>query len=185
MVQLTSIATRGGDLGKTSLGDGKRLYKNHLRIDAIGSVDEVNSFIGLALALGHTEISTDLLAIQNDLFDVGADLCMPELNNIQRLHIIDSYVERMDAYLLKYNSRLSPLTSFVLPGGCMLASYLHVIRTIVRRAERSIVALSLTEDVNPILIRYINRLSDVMFVMARVANDNGKNDVIWCPGGNQ
>jgi cob(I)alamin adenosyltransferase len=182
VVQLTSIVTRGGDLGKTSLGDGKRLLKSSLRIEAIGAVDEANSMIGLALSTGQTELTMDLLKIQNYLFDVGADLCMPDLSQPNGLRITTAYVEELEALVDLYNPRLSPLTSFVLPGGTSLYAHIHLARTIVRRAERSIVALSTEESVNPELIRYVNRLSDVLFVMARIANNDGRLDVLWRPG---
>lgn len=189
MVQLTCIATRGGDTGKTSLGNGKRVSKYCPRIEAIGSVDELNCVIGLSLATEATAITGELLAclhndlktLQNDLFDVGADLCMPDQDQ-KALRISEHQVQRLDETLERYNAHLNPLTSFVLPGGTPLAAQLHVCRTIVRRAERDIVALHNEEPLNPHLLQYVNRLSDVFFVMARVANDNGRMDVLWEPG---
>jgi cob(I)alamin adenosyltransferase len=189
MVQLTSIATRGGDLGKTSLGDGRRLSKHSLRIEAIGAVDELNSVIGVALATAQSDakldslatLIDDLKALQNDLFDVGADLCLPDQEK-EALRISEKQVSRMDETLERYNHYLSPLTSFVLPGGTLLAAHLHVCRSTARRAERCVVALHQDETLNPELLRYINRLSDVFFVMARVANDNGTTDILWQPG---
>lgn len=189
MVQLTCIATRGGDLGKTSLGNGTRLSKSNLRIEAIGAVDELNSLVGVAITTEGTAISIELLTslrsdlymLQNDLFDVGADLCMPDLDQVS-LRISAHQVQRLDAELERYNAYLNPLASFVLPGGTALAAQLHMCRTVVRRAERSIVALNEIEPVNSELIRYFNRLSDVFFVMARVANDNGRLDILWQPG---
>ncbi len=189
MVQLTCIATRGGDSGKTSLGNGKRVSKHCLRIEAIGSIDELNSVIGLALATETTAITVELLAclhndlnmLQNDLFDVGADLCMPDQGQAA-LRISEHQVLRLDETLVRYNADLNPLTSFVLPGGTPLAAQLHICRTIVRRAERAIVALHDAEPLNLHLLQYVNRLSDVFFVMARVSNDNGRLDVLWEPG---
>lgn len=189
MVQLTCIATRGGDKGKTSLGNGQRVSKYCPRIDAIGSIDELNSVIGLALATETTAITADHLAnlhndlksLQNDLFDVGADLCMPDQSEAV-LRISEHQVLRLDSTLERYNAHLNPLTSFVLPGGTPLAAQLHVCRTIIRRAERHLVAVHDNEPLNPHLLQYVNRLSDVFFVMARVANDNGRLDVLWEPG---
>ena len=189
MVQLTCIATRGGDKGKTSLGNGQRVSKHCPRIEAIGSVDELNSVIGLAIATEATIIIAERLAclrnelsiLQNDLFDVGADLCMPDQDQ-KALRISEHQVQRLDDTLSRYNAHLSPLTSFVLPGGTLLAAQLHVCRTIVRRAERHLVAIHNEEPLNPHLLQYLNRLSDVFFVMARVANDGGRLDVLWEPG---
>ncbi|MES2252343.1 MAG: cob(I)yrinic acid a,c-diamide adenosyltransferase [Pseudomonadota bacterium] len=189
MVQLTCIATRGGDQGKTSLGNGKRVSKYCPRIEAIGCVDELNSAIGLALAIEATavrpehsnDLHSDLNTLQNDLFDVGADLCMPDQTQVA-LRISAHQVQRLDDDLARYNAHLSPLNSFVLPGGTMFSAQLHICRTLARRTERSIVALHMDEPLNPYLLQYINRLSDVFFVMARVANDNGRLDVLWEPG---
>lgn len=189
MVQLTCIATRGGDTGKTSLGNGKRVPKNCPRIHAIGSIDELNGMIGLALATDSTALTLDhltslrheLSAIQNDLFDVGADLCMPDQDQ-KVLRISEHQVLRLDATLERYNAYLTPLTSFVLPGGTPLAAQLHVCRTNVRHAERNLIALHNDEPLNAYLLQYVNRLSDVFFVMARAANDNGRLDILWEPG---
>ncbi|MES2607866.1 MAG: cob(I)yrinic acid a,c-diamide adenosyltransferase [Pseudomonadota bacterium] len=189
MVQLTCIATRGGDTGKTSLGNGQRVSKYCPRIEAIGSVDELNSVIGLALATDSTAITADFLAclrndlkaLQNDLFDVGADLCMPNQNQTA-LRISAHQVQRLDATLERYNAHLNPLTSFVLPSGTPLAAQLHVCRTIVRRVERNLIAVHNEEPLNPHLLQYANRLSDVFFVMARASNNNGRLDVLWEPG---
>lgn len=189
MVQLTCIATRGGDKGNTSLGNGKRVSKDCPRIEAIGSIDELNSIIGLALATESSTVSSDRLtclrnelsAIQNDLFDVGADLCMPDQDQ-NALRISEHQVLRLDGELERYNALLTPLTSFVLPGGTPLAAQLHVCRTSARHAERNLIAVHKDEPLNPYLLQYINRLSDVFFVMARVANDNGRLDILWKPG---
>jgi len=189
MVQLTCIATRGGDKGKTSLGNGKRVSKHCTRIEAIGCVDALNSAIGLALAADATVISQELLhnlqnalgAMQNDLFDVGADLCMPDQDEAA-LRISAHQVQRLDDDLARYNASLSPLKSFVLPGGTIHSAQLHICRTLARKTERRIVALHTDEPLNAYLLQYMNRLSDVFFVMARVANDNGRLDVLWEPG---
>lgn len=189
MVQLTCITTRGGDAGKTSLGDGKRLSKHSLRIEAIGAVDELNCLIGVALAIYSdlnvsdraNDLGKDLFSMQNDLFDLGADLCLPDQPH-EALRISVGQVNRMDELVEKYNKMLEPLKSFVLPGGTLLAAHLHVCRSVVRRAERTIVALYQDETINPQVLCYINRLSDVLFVMARVANHNGQKDILWVPG---
>jgi cob(I)alamin adenosyltransferase len=188
MVQLTTITTRSGDKGKTSLGDGGRIFKDHLRIQAIGDIDETNCAIGLALShithlknshLAHVE--KDLLAIQNHLFDVGADICLPTTHE-KALRIKDTHIQQLDAMVTAYNGHLKPLNSFILPCGSVASGYLHVARSVARRGERSLVALSQKESVNPESLRYMNRLSDVLFVMARVANNNGHDDVLWEPG---
>ncbi len=187
MVQLTKIYTRGGDKGETSLGDGKRVAKHDLRVDAYGTVDETNGVIGLARL--HTEGDADamLARIQNDLFDLGADLCTPEdgRKNEGALRIAASQVDRLEAEIDAMNAGLQPLTSFILPGGKPAAAYLHLARTVARRAERLTCALATVEPVNEAAIRYINRLSDHLFVLARVLNDNGAADVLWVPGGNR
>lgn len=189
MVQLTCIATRGGDKGKTSLGNGERVVKNAPRIEAIGTIDELNSAIGLACSVESNQLScetldrlnSDLRILQNDLFDMGADLCMPDQAE-NGLRISSQQVHHLDAVLEYYNNQLTPLTSFVLPGGTQKAAHLHLCRTIARRGERHLVALHTNETLNPELLRYINRISDVFFVMARVANDNGRLDILWEPG---
>jgi len=179
MVKLTRIYTRGGDKGETSLSDGTRVKKHALRIEAIGAVDEANAAIGMArLQTGsHAQAGPDTMLgrIQNDLFDLGADLCAPERagakRNRARLRVSDAQVKRLD--------------SFVLPGGTELAAALHVARTVVRRAERLAVALAEKETVNPEAIKYLNRLSDHLFQLARTANDKGLSDVLWRPGANR
>ncbi len=189
MVQLTSITTRGGDKGKTSLADGRRVSKHSLRIEAIGAVDELNSVIGITHALlvhskineNKSNIALNLNMIQNDLFDVGADLCLPDQER-SALRINNIQVERLDELVSQYNSHLSSLTSFVLPGGTLEAAQMHLCRTTARKTERSIVALDQDETLNPDLLQYINRLSDVFFVMARTLNNLGQNDVLWEPG---
>lgn len=187
MVTLTKIYTRGGDKGQTSLGDGRRVAKHDLRVEAYGTVDETNGVIGLARL--HTEGEADamLSRIQNDLFDLGADLCTPESGRKAEgaLRIVDSQVERLEKEIDAMNAELQPLTSFILPGGTPASAYLHLARTVARRAERLITRLSETEPLNPATIRYINRLSDHLFVLARFLNDKGASDVLWVPGGNR
>ncbi len=189
MVQLTCITTRGGDSGKTSLGDGRRLSKHSLRIEAIGAVDELNCFIGQALTLvgphpSPSSLSTlvqDLEMLQNDLFDMGSDLCLPEQGQ-EALRINHAQVLHLEKLVEKYNGNLAPLSSFVLPGGTPLAGQMHVCRAVARRTERCIIALHQDETLNAHLLCYMNRLSDLFFVMARVANDNGNTDILWVPG---
>jgi cob(I)alamin adenosyltransferase len=186
MVRLTRIYTKGGDQGTTSLGTGKRVPKHDQRVAAFGTVDEANAAIGIARL--HTKGDEDamLARIQNDLFDLGADLCAPEGEGAKdRLRIIDSQVERLEHEIDRMNEALAPLNSFVLPGGSAASAYLHLARTITRRAERDITRLAESEPVNPAAIRYINRLSDHLFVLARWLNDKGAEDVLWKPGANR
>lgn len=187
MVTLTRIYTRGGDAGETSLGDGSRVPKFQLRVAAYGTTDETNSVIGLARL--HTEGEADAMLgrIQNDLFDLGADLCTPEDGRKAEgaLRIVEGQVTRLEQEIDAMNADLLPLKSFVLPGGSPAAAYLHLGRTVCRRAERLICELALEETVNPAAIRYINRLSDHLFVLARHLNDKGARDVLWVPGGNR
>lgn len=187
MVTLTKIYTRGGDGGQTSLGDGARVSKNDLRVAAYGSVDETNSVIGLARLHTIGDVDAMLSRIQNDLFDLGADLCTPEggRKNEGALRIVDSQVERLEREIDAMNESLQPLRSFILPGGAPAAAHLHHARTVARRAERLVCGLAEGEAVNVAAIRYINRLSDHLFVLARVLNDNGADDVLWVPGGNR
>lgn len=192
MVKLTKIYTRGGDRGETSLGDGSRVPKHNLRVAAYGTVDEANSAIGwarLSSAALPPEFDQALGRIQNDLFDLGADLCTPrpdaELPD-QALRIVQPQIDRLEREIDGWNASLAPLQSFVLPGGSSLAAGLHVARTIVRRAEREITQLAQAEDVNPLAVAYINRLSDHLFVLARYANHvDGQGDVLWVPGKNR
>ncbi len=184
MVQLTRIYTRGGDKGKASLGDGTRIYKSDLRMEAIGSVDEANAALGLVVLQAEDDIAAVLFRIQNDLFDLGADLCMPNTTQAA-LRITDSQVTWLENQIDHFNESLSSLNSFILPGGTQLAAYLHLARTIVRRAERVIVALSLKSQINLEVVRYINRLSDLLFVLSRYTNNKGLQDVLWVPGANR
>ena len=184
MVKLTRIYTRGGDKGKTSLGDGTRVAKQSLRVEAYGTVDEANAAIGLARL--HTAGDEDamLARIQNDLFDLGADLCTPEggRRGAGALRIVAAQVKRLEREIDTMNAELAPLNSFVLPGGLPASSYLHLARTVTRRAERLVCALSAAEPVNPEAVKYLNRLSDHLFVLGRRLNDNGAQDVLWRPG---
>ena len=184
MVRLTRIYTKTGDKGSTSLGDGKRVAKNALRVQAFGTVDEANAAIGLARLHAKGRLGAMLARIQNDLFDLGADLCVPEptKSTRSRLRIAEAQVERLEREIDAMNARLKPLDSFVLPGGSAAAAHLHLARAIVRRAERLMVELSQSEKVGDAALRYINRLSDHLFVMSRAANKGA--DVLWKPGAN-
>jgi cob(I)alamin adenosyltransferase len=187
MVTLTKIYTKGGDHGKTSLGDGSRVAKHSLRVEAYGTVDEANGTIGLARLSTEGLADTMLARIQNDLFDLGADLCRPGDGSAdeQALRIHENQVQRLEDEIDAMNVSLQPLTSFVLPGGRPAAAHLHFARTVVRRAERLVFALSESEPVNPHALRYLNRLSDYLFVLARFENDKGALDVLWKPGANR
>ncbi len=184
-MKLDKIYTRTGDEGKTSLGDGARLPKCHPRVAAYGSIDEANSAIGVAMLHVENEEALSVLQhIQNDLFDVGADLCRPNRAGAtsSTLRITDEQVTWLERQIDHFNDELEPLTSFVLPGGSASSAYLHLARTISRRGEREIVQLSADESVSPAALRYVNRLSDLLFVLARYLNDKGKKDVRWQPG---
>ncbi|HEX3861346.1 MAG TPA: cob(I)yrinic acid a,c-diamide adenosyltransferase [Stellaceae bacterium] len=184
MVRLTRIYTRGGDRGETSLGDGSRVPKHALRVEAYGTVDEANATIGLARLQADPETDAMLGRIQNDLFDLGADLCTPEDGRraAGALRIVAVQVERLEHEIDAMNAALLPLDSFILPGGTPAAAYLHLTRTVTRRAERLVCALAETETVNPEAVKYLNRLSDHLFVLGRRVNDNGAHDVLWQPG---
>jgi cob(I)alamin adenosyltransferase len=188
MVRLTRIYTRGGDKGDTSLGDGSRVPKQALRVEAYGTVDEANAAIGLArlhlVSGSDTEADAMLARIQNDLFDLGADLCAPEDGRraAGALRIVAAQVERLEHEIDAMNKDLRALDSFVLPGGTPAAANLHLARTVTRRAERLVCALAAEEPVNPEAIKYLNRLSDHLFVMSRRLNGNGAGDVLWRPG---
>ncbi|HSR56010.1 MAG TPA: cob(I)yrinic acid a,c-diamide adenosyltransferase [Alphaproteobacteria bacterium] len=193
MVKLTKIYTRGGDKGETSLGDGRRVAKDDLRVAAYGTVDEASAAIGIARA--HLSgVPEDMLArVQDDLFDMGADLCVPEeggkgeAEGNAPLRMSARQVERLEAEIDHMNASLEPLNSFILPGGTPGAAYLHLARTIARRAERLMVRLARTkgETVNPHALKYINRLSDHLFVLARHVNDEDGSDILWRPGANR
>ena len=184
MVKLDKIYTRGGDKGQTSLGGGQRVGKYDVRVQAYGTADEANAIIGLARLNADDKVDAMLSRIQNDLFDLGADLCRPqdEGGNDSSLRISEDQVARLEAEIDELNADLEPLTSFILPGGNEIAAWLHLARTVVRRGERLICALAETEAVNPMAIQYANRLSDHLFVLARHVNDGGQNDVLWVPG---
>ncbi|PRY88806.1 cob(I)yrinic acid a,c-diamide adenosyltransferase [Donghicola tyrosinivorans] len=190
MVVLNKIYTRGGDKGETALGNGDRVAKYSLRVAAYGTSDELNSVIGVARLHSEGDMDAALMRIQNDLFDLGADLCRPDMTKDAEaeyppLRMIDAQVDRLEVEIDAMNANLAPLRSFVLPGGSALAAHLHVCRTVARRAERLAVELSGVEEVNVSAIRYLNRLSDWFFVASRVANDNGAADVLWVPGANR
>jgi len=184
MVRLTRIYTRGGDTGETSLGDGSRVPKQALRVAAYGTVDEANAAIGLARLHADAEADAMLARIQNDLFDLGADLCTPEDGRRAEgaLRIVAAQVARLEREIDAMNAGLQPLNSFVLPGGSAAAAYLHLARTVTRRAERLVCALAAAEPVNSEAVKYLNRLSDHLFVLSRRVNDNGARDVLWQPG---
>lgn len=190
MVVLSRIYTKTGDKGTTALGDGRRVAKDHPRIEAVGAVDELNAALGLAIASGLDAAGAEILKrVQNDLFDLGADLCVPAARRRggkparPALRITESHVRPLEAAIDRFNESLNPLRSFVLPGGTPASSWLHLARTVCRRAERRLVALGRKEPVNPQGIIYLNRLSDLLFVMARRANDGGRGDILWIPGG--
>ena len=184
MVKLNKIYTKIGDKGSTQLGDGKMVNKNSLRVDAYGSVDETNATIGLSILRTNIKIKKILKIVQNDLFDLGADLCIPDKKNTQKLKITKDRVDYIEEKIDNFNKELSSLNSFILPGGSESSTYLHIARTVTRRAERKIVALSKKEKINPIAIIYLNRLSDLLFVLARYTNNKGKKDILWKPGKN-
>ncbi len=192
MVVLSKIYTRTGDDGTTALGSGERVAKHSLRVEAYGTVDETNAAIGMAraqLGQGHDDVDAKLARIQNDLFDLGADLCVPKQKakaKREPLRITETQVARLEAEIDEMNESLQPLRSFVLPGGSLGAAALHVARTVCRRAERIMVALTAEPDepVNAAALKYMNRLSDFLFVASRYVNDHGARDVLWVPGKN-
>ncbi|MCP1336313.1 cob(I)yrinic acid a,c-diamide adenosyltransferase [Futiania mangrovi] len=193
MVVLNKIYTRTGDAGETGLGTGQRVRKYDLRIEAYGTVDEANAILGIVRQHIDTlpdaaEVDAALMRIQNDLFDLGADLCTPETDEpleYEPLRVTDAQVVRLEREIDALNADLAPLRSFILPGGTMAAAYLHQARTVTRRAERCIVALAERDPVNPAAVRYVNRLSDYLFVLGRHVNDQGAADVLWVPGANR
>ncbi len=189
MVYLSRIYTKTGDAGETGLGDGSRVPKDHPRVTAYGSVDELNAVLGLLLANDSGGAENELLrSIQNDLFDVGADLCVPQPPDEAagaKLRIRPEQAARLETAIDRLNEPLSPLKSFVLPGGSLAAAWCHLARTVCRRAERDVIALAHGEAVNPQVIVYLNRLSDLLFVLARVYNNQGRDDVLWQPGKTQ
>lgn len=187
MVVLNKIYTRTGDKGETALSDGSRVPKHDRRVEAYGTVDELNATLGLCRLHAGGEMADRLAVIQNDLFDLGADLSRPDMAADESagypvLRIIPAQVDRLEAEIDAMNAKLQPLRSFILPGGSALSAHLHLARTVARRAERCATALAATDDANPAAIRYLNRLSDWLFVAARRANDDGDGDILWVPG---
>jgi cob(I)alamin adenosyltransferase len=186
MVYLSRIYTKTGDTGETALGDQSRVPKDHPRVTAYGSVDELNAVLGLLRLQSDANTQALLAAIQNDLFDVGADLCVPQSADEppgSRLRVRPEQAVQLEAAIDRLNAGLAPLTSFVLPGGRPAAAWCHFARTVCRRAERDVVTLARSETINPRVVVYLNRLSDLLFVLARRFNDHGKDDVLWVPGG--
>ena len=184
-MKLDRIYTRGGDDGRTSLGDGTRVPKFQLRIRACGGLDEANAAVGVALLhIEDEDVRKVLALVQNDLFDVGADLCRPERESAKAapLRVTARQVLNLERQIDHFNEALSPLTSFVLPGGSAASAYLHLARTVTRRAERDLAELAAHERVNVEMLKYLNRLSDLLFVLARYMNGRGTADVLWTPG---
>lgn len=187
MVVLSKIYTKTGDAGETALGNGARVAKHSLRVSAYGTVDETNATVGLARQHSTGDMDVALQRIQNDLFDLGADLCRPDMARDHEagyvpLRIIEAQVLRLEAEIDAMNANLTPLRSFILPGGTPLSAQLHLCRTVSRRAERLTVELATMEEINHEAVKYLNRLSDWFFVAGRIANNDGKDDVLWVPG---
>ena len=187
MVVLNKIYTRTGDKGTTALGNGDRVAKHDPRVMAYGTSDELNAHLGVARLHAEGKIDHRLSLIQNDLFDLGADLCRPDMANDSSaeyppLRMVEAHVKRLESEIDEMNANLAALRSFILPGGSALAAHLHVCRTVARRAERLATELAEAGDVNAHAVTYLNRLSDWFFVAARVDNDNGASDVLWVPG---
>ena len=186
MIKLNKIYTKTGDGGDTALGDGERVLKDSLRVSAYGNVDELNASIGIITLYANTELKRKLKNIQNDLFDIGADLCVPiSEKNKDRLRLSTNQIGTLELEIDEMNSILEPLNSFVLPGGCRSATFLHMARTICRRAERSVVSLKSKEQINGNTLVYLNRLSDWLFVASRVENQENSSEVLWAPGKNK
>ncbi len=190
MVVLNKIYTRTGDKGDTALGNGTRVAKDSARVNAYGTVDELNAIVGLARLHASAEMDAQLALIQNDLFDLGADMCRPDMAKdadaeYPPLRVTPAQTDRLETEIDAMNGDLAPLRSFILPGGSPLSAHLHQCRTVARRAERLAVSLAADEPVNPTCVTYLNRLSDWFFVAARVANANGADDVLWVPGANR
>ncbi len=190
MVVLNKLYTRTGDKGDTALGNGARVAKYDARVEAYGTSDELNAIVGLARLHAGREMDAQLSRIQNDLFDLGADMCQPDMDKDDEaeyppLRMVEAQVDRLESEIDAMTAVLEPLRSFILPGGSALSAYLHQCRTVARRAERLAVALASVETVNPAAVKYLNRLSDWFFAAARIANDNGRKDVLWVPGANR
>lgn len=187
MVVLNKIYTKTGDAGETALGNGARVAKHAMRVTAYGTSDELNCFVGVARLEATGDVDAALARIQNDLFDLGADLCRPDMekdaeSEYPPLRMAEAQVTRLETEIDAMNAHLEPLRSFILPGGSALSAHLHVCRTVARRAERLSVELATMEAVNPAAVKYLNRLSDWFFVAARIANNGGKDDILWVPG---
>ncbi len=187
MVVLSKIYTKTGDAGETALGNGARVAKHSTRVNAYGTVDETNATLGLARQHATGDMDAAFRRIQNDLFDLGADLCTPNMERdadaeYPPLRMVEKQVKRLEDEIDEMNTSLTPLRSFILPGGSVLAAHLHLCRTVCRRAERLTVELATMEEVNPEAVKYLNRLSDWFFVAGRIANNDGKDDVLWVPG---
>ena len=187
MVVLSKIYTKTGDAGETALGNGARVAKHSTRVSAYGTVDETNATVGLARQHATGDMDAALARISNDLFDLGADLCTPDMHmdatlSYTPLRMISGQVDRLEREIDAMNDKLTPLRSFILPGGSALAAHLHLCRTVCRRAERLVVELATMEEVNNDAVKYLNRLSDWFFVAGRIANNDGKDDVLWVPG---
>lgn len=190
MVVLNKIYTKTGDTGETALGNGDRVAKHSQRVNAYGTVDETNATVGLARLHADGDVDAQLAMIQNDLFDLGADMCRPDMEKdataeYPPLRVTDAQVARLETEIDAMTAVLDPLRSFILPGGSALAAQLHLCRTVSRRAERLAVELTTVETVNPAAVKYLNRLSDWFFVASRMANNGGKDDVLWIPGANR
>ncbi|WP_333714243.1 cob(I)yrinic acid a,c-diamide adenosyltransferase [Yoonia sp.] len=190
MVVLNKIYTKTGDDGETALGNGSRVAKHSLRVSSYGTVDETNATVGLARLHAEGEIDAQLAMIQNDLFDLGADLCRPDMERDSEagypvLRMTEGQVARLESQIDAMTKLVEPLRSFILPGGSPLAAHLHLCRTVSRRAERLTVELATMESVNPAAVKYLNRLSDWFFQASRIANGNGTKDVLWIPGANR
>ncbi|KQB96244.1 cob(I)yrinic acid a c-diamide adenosyltransferase [Loktanella sp. 1ANDIMAR09] len=190
MVVLNKIYTKTGDSGETALGNGSRVAKHSMRVTSYGTVDETNATVGLARLHATSEMDAQLAMIQNDLFDLGADLCRPDMEKDGEaeypvLRMTDAQVARLESQIDTMTKEVEPLRSFILPGGSALAAHLHLCRTVSRRAERLTVELATYESVNPAAVKYLNRLSDWFFQASRIANNNGNDDVLWVPGANR
>jgi len=190
MVVLNKIYTKTGDAGETALGNGSRVAKHSLRVESYGTVDELNATVGMARLHATGDMDAQLSMIQNDLFDLGADLCRPDMEKDTEseypvLRMSEGQIDRLESELDAMTKMVKPLSSFVLPGGSALAAHLHLCRTVARRAERLSVELGTVESINPIGVKYLNRLSDWMFQASRMANNNGADDVLWVPGANR
>lgn len=190
MVVLNKIYTKTGDAGETALGNGSRVAKHSIRVESYGTVDELNATVGMARLHAQGAFDEKLSLIQNDLFDLGADLCRPDMEKDSEsqypvLRMTQGQVDRLETELDEMTKTVEPLSSFILPGGSPLAAHLHLCRTVARRAERLSVELGTVESINPIGVTYLNRLSDWFFQASRIANNNGKDDVLWVPGANR